>query len=394
MIRHDNIRFFMSVAVLLLLTIVVSCDRFEYGYDENNPGDIRPNESHLNFSVSWDQTDLPSGKTPDGLTVLMSRKVNSLHYVWQIDGKGTFIIPEPEANDSDAPEASGPSMPIIRNGNYYTIAYSDDAGFYQFSSNSEFAEDPSKSMLDLFVNIPSLSDDEVSPDKDLIDFNSYAGFVKHAECPLYLDIIKDVAFPSPASSVVLHPKDLTRELTFRIKATTEEGVTIDCITGVLSGVATQVQLMSGLMTRASTAKVAFEMKCVGTEDGIDKEGSRILYDIYEGKVRLLGLFPPEDKSFITGPGILQVSVEASVADGGKTRNRVFHAGLNLLDLLDDADLMVLSADKIGYSMIEQKQIRKIVIQPVLNVMKNHIMANEAEGLDQWFENEAEILPEV
>lgn len=394
MMRQNNIRFFRSVATLLLLVVAVSCSRFEYGYDENNPGDIRPNESHLNFSVLWDQANMSSGKIPDGLTILMSRKVNSLHYVWQIDGKGAFIIPEPETHDSDAPEASGPLMPIVRNGNYFAIAYGDDAGFYQFSSNSEFEEDPSKSMLELYVSIPSLSDDEVSPDKDLIDFNSYAGFVKHAEYPLYLDILKDVAFPSPTSSVVLHPKDFTRELTFRIKATTEEGVTIDHITGVLSGVATQIQLMSGLMSRVNTAKVTFEMECVGTEEGLDKEGRLMLYDIYEGKVRLFGLFPPEDKAFITGPGILQVSVEASVADRGKTRKRVFHAGLNLLDLLNNADLMVLSADKIGYSMIEQKQIRKIVIQPVLKVMKNHIMANEAEGLDQWFENEAEIFPEV
>lgn len=394
MMRHNNIRFFMSVAVLLLLAVAVSCNSFEYGYDENNPGDIRPNESHLNFSVSWDQANLPSGKIPEGLTVLMSRKVNTLHYVWQIDGNGAFIIPEPEVSETDAPEASEPVMPIIRNGDYYAIAYSDDAGFYQFTSNSEFAEDPSKSMLDLYVSIPSLPDDEVSPDKDLIDFNSYAGFVKHAECPLYLDILKDVVFPSSISPVALHPKDLTRELTFRIKATTEDGVTIDRIIGVLSGVATRIQLMSGLMTRANTAKVAFEMECVGTEDGLDKEGRPILYDIYEGKVRLFGLFPPEDKTFITGPGILQVSVEASVTDGGKTRNRVFHAGVNLLDLLEDADLMMHSADKTGYSMIEQKQIGKIVVQPILNVMKNHIMANEAEGLDQWIENEAEILPEV
>lgn len=393
MMRHNNIRSFMSVAASLLLAIAVSCNSFEYGYDENNPGNIRPNESNLNFSVSWDQANL-SGKIPDGLTVLMSRKVNTLHYVWQIDGNGAFIIPEPEVPETDAPEESGPVMPIIRNGDYYAIAYSDDAGFYQFSSNSEFAEDPSKSMLDMYVSIPSLPDDEVSPDKDLIDFNSYAGFVKHAERPLYLDIIKDVAFPSSASSVVLHPKDLRRELTFRIKATTEEGVTIDRITGVLSGVATQVQLMSGLMTRANTAKVIFEMECVGTEGGLDKEDRPILYDIYEGKVGLLGLFPPEDRAFITGPGILQVSVEASVVDGNKTSTRVFHAGLNLLALLGDAELMVPSADKMGYSMIEQKQIRKIVIQPVLNVMKNQIMANEAEGLDQWFENEAEILPEV
>ena len=302
-----------------------------------------------------------------------------------------FIFPE-ESEASESPETQGPVVPTVNNGEYYAIAFSDDAGFYKFSSYEEFAEDVSLSMTELYAEVPGIPDEEVSQDKNFIDFNAYAGFIKHTDEPLYLDIIKAVTFPSSQHTINITPKNLTRSLTFKLLSRSEAGVTVEGISAVLSGAVTKVQLMSGLMTKSNTGKLAFELTKRGTESKIEK-GETVVYDVYEGKVNLLGLFSSEDKAYITGPGIFQVAVTASVTDNGKQKQRVFHAGLNLKPILDKLELMVLSDDKTGYTMKEQSQISMIEITTPLHVMKNQILASDTEGLVQWQENDVEIMPE-
>ena len=364
-------RMVMSVAALLLLAFAVSCNDFSYGYDENNPGSTRPNESLLKFSVLWDKAGVASSQTPQEVTVLMSRKTNTVHYVWNINGKGDFV---------DAEEA-----PTVLNGDYYTVAYSDDTDFYKFSAYDEFAADPAFEMARFCAELPEIPDSEVSPDKDLLDFNPYAGFVRSADAPLYIDIVKDAVFPSAGAPIVLHPRNVTRKLTFRLKVGSEDGVTVDNISAVLSGVACNVQLMSGLVLEANTAKVAFDLSKCG------RDGK---YDLYEGTVGLFGIFPPKDRTYVSGPGILQVSVSASVEDNGTVRKRVFHAGLNLKGVLDQAGLMQQSSDKSGYTMKPQSSIGRLSVDPVLKVLKNQIMSSETEGLYEWFENTVEITPDI
>lgn len=403
MMKSIHIRSIVSVAAVLLLTLVVSCNKFEYAYDENNPGVANPNESLLNFTVSWDKANLASGHKPENVTVLMGRKVNSLHYAWNLDGNGAFIFPE-EPEDSEAtetpessetpevPEADQTTTPVISKGEYYAIAFSDDAHFYNLSSYEQFAQDVSVSMTELYAEVPAIPDEEVSQDRNFIDFNAYAGFIKHADEPLYMDIMKNVSCSSNETSVVITPTNLTRTLTFKLLSRSEEGVTVDGISAVLSGVATKVQLMSGLMTRSNTAKLAFELTKCGKES-VEEKDKVVEYDVYEGSVKLLGVFSSDDRAYITGPGIFQVAVTASVTDNGKHKQRVFHAGLNLKPILDELELMVLSDDKTGYTMKPQNQISKIAISTPLHVMKNQILASDTEGLVQWKDNDVEIMPE-
>lgn len=380
MMRISHIRILMSVAVILLLTCVVSCNKFTFGYDENNPSGIKPNESYLNFSLSWDGADLSSDETPSGVTVVMSRKVNTLHYIWALDGNGKHILPETEENDYETP--------TIFNGDYYTVAFSDCSGFYEVVGADKFAEDASTSMLNLYIRIPEIADENVSMDKDMTDFNPYAGFIHSAEMPLCVDIIKDVVFPS-ASTVVLHPEKVTRTLTFRIAVNVEEGVTIDWISGVLSGVPDRVQLMSGMVTETHTAKVKFDFEKCGTE-----QRKETVYDIYEGSLDVLGLFPPTDSRHVTGPGILQISVAASVSEREQMRQRVFHTGLNLKSIIEKTGIMIPASDRSGYSMKPQNSIERFDIAQGLHVMKSNIFSSEAEGSEQWFENDTEIMPEI
>lgn len=403
MLGYKHISSLMSVAVILLLTLVVSCNKFNYGYDENDPGASKPNEAELSFSVSWGSAGVAAADRPEQLTVLMGRKVNSLHYIWDLDSDGGFIYTPPvveeetEQPDSDVEpdsdleneiteELPSPKSRSIANGEYYIVAFSNPGLFYEISEYSEFQTNPAMSMRELYASLPEIPAEEVSQDQDLIDFNPYAGFYKPADEPLYIDVHKDAVLTVPSNkyNINLSPRNLTRTLTLQLKVSSEKGVVIDKISTVLSGVVTKVQLMAGLMSPTNTGKVAFDITPVRkTEE----------YTLYQGSVNLLGIFPPEDRAYITGPGILQVLVHASVTDEGVVKQRVFHAGLNLKSTLEEAEMMVESDDKTGYTMKQQSELRMLEIGPELKVMKNQIMSGETEGLDYWKPNDAEIVPE-
>lgn len=387
MIGQRHISSWLSVAVILLLAFTVSCNRFEYGYDENNPGATKPNESPLSFSVSWGSAGVSSTSRPDQLIVLMGRKVNSLHYIWTLDSNGAFICPPIEGKDDESQETEAvtPEIQTIANGEYYTVAFSNTGSFYDMSEYAEFQNNPAMSMKELYITLPELNSEDVSIDKDFVDFNPYAGFCKSAEVPIYVDVVKSVIFPSSQSVIHLSPKSLTRTLTLRLKVSCEPGVVVERISTVLSGIASRVQLMSGLMSPKYTGKIAFD---VAPKNVVEE------YTLYQGNVDIFGIFPPEDISDVAGPGILQVSVRASITENGVVSQRVFHAGVNLKRTLEEADLMVESDDKTGYTIKPQSELMVLEILPELKVMKNQIVAGETEGLDQWFENDAEIMPDV
>ena len=45
-------------------------------------------------------------------------------------------------------------------------------------------------------------------------------------------------------------------------------------------------------------------------------------------------------------------------------------------------------------MKPQNSIERFDIAQGLHVMKSNIFSSEAEGSEQWFENETEIMPEI
>ena len=365
------------LTMVMLLSVFSACNSFEYGFDESKANAPNPNLSVLAFKMDWGNTDVPTstGKLPDTMTMLMSRKVHSLNYLWYLNSDTEFII-----NDTTVQASQ-----IIGNGDYYLVAFNDYGNIYELTDYSRFEETGTLALKDLYATLPSVSADDVSSQGDIMDFNPYSGYVKHAEKPLYHFISKSLQFPNTLSKVKLSPTDLAREFTVRISVETEDMVSITRVAAVLSGVPSRVQLMTGFVSRNETAKVVFELQ---------KKSSYGKTAFYEGKVKALGLFASQDQALITGPGILQVSLYASINEDGAVTERVFYAGINLKKEIDAARLMVQSEDKTGYWAIPQSDIKKIAVTPVLKVRKSQIESGEGDGYEVWFENEAEIKPDL
>lgn len=361
----------LHIMKLLLPLVIVSCGRFEYGYDESLSSSLRPNESELSFSMVW-SNGLSSA--PEEMSVMMSRKINALHYLYTLDGSGRFITGDEEQKET-----------VVSNGEYYLVAFSNKDGFYDISGYTDFGSDISLSMKNIYARLPAVAEYGDLAAEGMMDFNPYSGYVDEAEEPLYLYIDKNLRFPLSSGRVVMNPEDATRTLTVRMTVEAEEGVSVGRIVGILSGVPVKIQLMSGLVSGTETAKVMFEFVRKYSKGG---------RDVYEGKVRVLGLFPSPDKSLVTGPGILQVSMFAGVEHEDTVVERVFYAGINLKEVIEESGLMVQSEDKTGYSVIPQREIGNLTVDTVLKIMKNHVEAGESDGRSDWFENDADISPEV
>ena len=366
---------FYSVVIAMLLPLFWSCNRFEYGFDESAANMKDPNQSELSFVFP------ETAVVPEHVAVLMSRKVNSLNYQWTIDSLGQVV------QDDQTLAASQ----MIYNGEYYLIAFNKYSDFYTITDYSEF-EDGTIRMKDLYAIVPSMSSEELELDDDLLNLNPYSGYVAHTDEPLLHFVDRSLLFPYSSGIVSLDLTDLTREYTLTLMVEAEKSVTIKRIAAIMSGVPTHVQLMSGLVSRKETSKVVFDFYAVDgskAQDGLDMVSCR-----YEGKIRSLGIFPASDAGMTTGPGILQVFLTTSVDDGPDEVERTFYAGINIKKAIEEAAVMIQSEDRSGYWAVPQNGLKAIEVDAVLKVMKNHIEAGEAEGTEVWFENDAEISPEL
>lgn len=400
-----NIRVYMSVTVILLLAMLMSCNKVQYGYVDTGEADhSNPSISEVSFSFDWSK--MGEKEVPEDLTVVMSRIVNTVHYVYALDKDGLIIgsaANTPELQDSTAvadtsqapqlPETpdslAGPVIPpsaepsptdTILNGDYYVMALAQANKNYAYiiEGVDQFVDSLNISMKDLYAAIPEVPEEEIVKE-EIVDFNPMYPIIYPAE-PLYLEVKKQSIYPQEdANNVVLTPQTLVRKMTFKINISTEEGVEIERLLGIMSGVPTKIQLMSGVVSRTGTGKVFFDM---------DKFFSNNNEYVFAGDANVLGLFPATKPGFITGPGILQIILDATV--DGSARRRFF-ASINLKETIEKADLMIQTEDHLGYRCLKDAVLE---IPTTLVVSRDQIVSSGGNGLEVWYDNQNIIDTEI
>ena len=400
-----NIRVYMSVTVILLLAMLMSCNKVQYGYVDTGEADhSNPSISEVSFSFDWSK--MGEKEVPEDLTVVMSRIVNTVHYVYALDKDGLIIgsaANTPELQDSTAvadtsqvpqlPETPdslvGPVIPpfaepsptdTILNGDYYVmaLAQANENYAYIIEGVDQFVDSLNISMKDLYAAIPEVPAEEVVKE-EIVDFNPMYPIIYPAE-PLYLEVKKQSIYPQEdANNVVLTPQTLVRTMTFKINISTEEGVKIERLLGIMSGVPTKILLMSGVVSRTGTGKVFFDM--------VDIFSNNNEY-VFAGDANVLGLFPATKPGFITGPGILQIILDATV--DGSARRRFF-ASINLKETIEKADLMIQTEDHLGYRCLKDAVLE---VPTTLVVSRDQIVSSGGNGLEVWYDNQNIIDTEI
>lgn len=391
---------YIAVTVTLLLAMLMSCSTVEYGYVDDGGNSDNPSISEVGFSFDWGE--MSDTDKPDDLTVVMSRIVNTVHYVYTLDETGNILFTADSTMVSDAPLTSAtptttPSATdTILNGDYYIMALARDTTRYRYSvaGMEHFVDSLNISMKDLYASIPELPEDSLV-NAGIVDFNPIYPIIHSAE-PLCLEVKKQSIYPQKeANQVVLTPQSLVHRVTFKINVRTvgkkeEDGtlklVEIDSETGLrgmISGVPSRIQLMSGVVTRDSTSKVLFNLKGEKKPSISETESEYT----FTGHVDVLGLFPALKPGSITGPGILQIVLQAQV----RGRTRVFFASINLKDTIEKADMMLQTEDHLGYRCVQGATLE---LADTLVVSEDQIWSSGGNGLEMWFDNEQRIETEI
>ena len=332
-------RIWVCIVTAVFAAAAVSCSKFAYTTSDNDQTVI--------------YAAVPTASS-ESCHVMMSRLVNSRHYVWEIDGDPRKVY----------------------SGEYYAVAYRA-SDMYAITSLQEFRENPSVSMQEVYAVIPADTEDYGK----LAQFNPYSSFVSGADGVLEVDF-KRVSVVDSAMVMTFFPETLTQRVTFRLKVRTGAGVEIVSLRAAISGVPSKVRLMSGMVRNDvdnSTHRQYVPMSKTGS-------------GVYEGSVSVLGLFPPVSASHTSGPGIFQVEVKAGVDQDGRRYERMFYAGINLKSAIEQAALMEASDDRSGFRVRVSEALIEVPV--VLDVRADSVVSGEGEGMEHWFENDADIEVEV
>lgn len=366
---HD-IKVYLAATIAMLLALFVSCNKVEYGYVDTGDDDSgNPSMSEVSFSFDWSKLD--GNDLPNDLVVVMSRVVNTVHYVYDVDHEGLFKDQVKSSTDT------------IQNGDYYVLALAQKVNKYKYELDgvAEFEDSLNISMKNLYARIPQVPKDTLIEHR-IVDFNPMYPIIYNAE-PLYLEVKKQSIYPQKdANNVLLTPQLLTRNITFRINVTAEEGVEVERLMAIMSGVPSEIQLMSGVVSRYYTSKVYFEMTKQADLDG---------GHIYEGDINVLGLFPATKPGHITGPGILQIILDATVQNKQNKNKRRFFASINLKETIEAADLMIETDDHLGFRSTHDAVLD---VPATLIVTKDQILSGGENGLEIWFDNEVDVDAEI
>lgn len=358
-------------------------------------------DTKVQVQVDW-RAD--TARPADGLYVAMSRILRSVHYLWTVDADGAVHVLDSTDFDTEEGGASLPGfeeggdpfepvagkaaaadstaadstvlsgLPEVEPGDYYVMAFNLDTALYAVDGMRDFLADASYSMRDLRLQAREMDDAAVAAfvGNSHADFNPSYAYIRDSG-PLFLDVMKETFAEGAVKSLRLEPERLTQRIAIRFRLELEEGVEVERITGEISGVAGEVELMSGTVDDSVTYRSLFEAAEVSREGQVS---------LYEGVVNVLGLFPGKDDSFITGPGILQLSIRARSGE----YERVFHAGINLKETITRAGLMNALPGDAGFRTAREEA--ELQVESLLRIRNDQVEpGGEGQGVENWFNSD-------
>lgn len=290
----------------------VSCIGVDFAYTDDAPEGF--GTSKIDIGLNW-QPDVQESLIPDDMTVLMARNSREIHYMWKV------------GNDGFLP-GDAPVEPVVRTGEYRAAAFNAPENIFTIEGLDKFSGTASYPMSSVTANLPVISAPEL---KNKFDITSeelgyeysvigQAARLWHA----YSEISVDKNEYTPLLEFA--PADLSVEFTFSLQFRVSGGVGISSVIAALTGVPSSVCLMDGTMTQSSLHKVAFRM------NETQNTGSTIKFT---GNARTLGISYDDYGSFLAGPGIVWIAVDAY---SGTVKKRLY-TGINIMARLKAAGIM-------------------------------------------------------
>lgn len=314
----------------------------------------------------------------------------------------------PGTEDEDDEEwLNDPS--VVHNG-YYSIAaiaVTDHRDFI-VPAIQEFEDSLEFKMRDVYVTVPQLTKEE-RREKNLIDFNPVYPYIRNTGPFYYVRPSNDSHIMVATGSdnvITLKPQLLTRRINLRCSLECEDGVVVERFAGTISGVPQRVQLMTGNVSDKDTGKIPFEFSLIEGSDYTASVHLTVPADTtivvtgnkYNGQVNAFGLFPSENPSLMVGPGILTVTVQASVLENGVLHSRRRDYNISLKNEIEKADIMMQTEDKSAYRFTDTENadengkpinIREydVIYEKAITITKEWVINGVEQGFENWQDND-------
>lgn len=367
MARKNDIPIVMAV---MILAVLHSCTEVEYGN-----GGYTADSTGVSFVFDWDGLKSePEYGIPDEMTVLMSRLINTVHYAWVTDSTGKILAVLQDSTGTGTAD----SLAVVENGTYYLMAVHENPRHYDISNLHGFSTEEEVSMKDFVLTLKTPSAEEIDSmfSSGRTDFNSAIEYVYNPG-PVFYEMQEELqVFPDTPSEITVSPESIAQKLTFRLNIDLDEGIRVNGIIAEISGIGNNIELMSGHIDVTDMYRSAFKMHETAVSGTTHT---------YEGDIYVFGLFPSKDRTLITGPGILQLSINAAYENFSKN----FHAGINLYETISNAELMTSLGD--GMYRIEKDEAI-LEIPGKLTIRGDQIVpGNNDQGLDAWFDSDDNVF---
>lgn len=296
----------------------------------------------------------------------------------------------------------------IRTGSYKFITFSmnsselvyDDVIEYMLDENNE------KSLQDIYVKykVYDKTDDKLKRlTADWQDYNPYAQYMWNDVKPVMFDTIASKEVPTNTTvTCKFTPKSVTQRIDVyfsiqkKIKPTPFR---IDSVLCEMGGIPRRINIANGYLDISETAKVMFR-----TDDMKDTDTAKGPVKVH-GQINVPGVVQSNSPSLITGPGIMQVLIFASVEDpdGGKVDDgngnmvtkrlqKKIQAKINLYNTLHTSNLITRTDDGKHAVRNGDKGVINVVTDIVVVNGEDVLKDNDATGgIDQWIDCSEDII---
>jgi hypothetical protein len=227
------------------------------------------------------------------------------------------------------------------------------------------------------VEIPKLSEEEIAA-LDIQDLNPGIPFIRPTS---HLYHVKEedggVRNIPSESGVRLGFDRLTCSLRLSLNLAIEEGVEVERVVGVISGLPVKAYVMSGYVDASQTGKMCFELE---NTDGMNEQTG--LY-VYSGSVISFGIVSSTENIVSIGDGVFNGFIKARYAESEElVHEHVFNVSFNLKKMIDSSEILssVIRKQEI-YSLNVREQAFDITTK--LNITKANIMSDSEGGIEEW-----------
>lgn len=377
--------------ILLALLITSSCAQVEL-----NDKVSQSSHAGIKFDFDWGNYE-----KPDSMILIMSRIINTRHYVQEISLADIPVINPTPDTDVEVPVTRTDSQDNkdekdgeivegklqIKGGEYFMLAISKPGKGMRIPNIENFANDNSISINNLKVSveqkelkeIPELAGSGENDYTKWMDFNPNYSYIMNIPS-IYMSLLKNVDIKTGNElAIKFTPKMITQEINIPFKVAIEDGVEITNVIAEISGVVKEVDAITCTIDSAKTHRIIFKPELLSSDNNILS---------YEGKINVLGLFPSRSPSYITGPGILQLAIYTQ-AQGKK---RIFHTAKNLYTEIREANLLSYTGEGNNYQTT--KESATLSTDYKFKITVKQIITDNEDGIDIWQESDGFIDGEL